>query len=363
MAVSRINEAGLNVNQYGNRNLIINGAMKVAQRGTQTNQTSGYTACDRWQFSESGASVITTTQDTDVPSAQGFANSLKIDVTTADTSVGAAEYAFLRTKLEGQDLQQLLYGTSSAKEITLSFWVKSSKTGIHVVELRHRDPSGGTNYNNQQYTISAADTWQNVTMTFVGQTTDAFDDDNNASLEIVYWLMAGSDFSGGTFVSNTWATSSNNRAAGQVNVMDSTSNNWYITGVQLEVGDTATDFEHRTFADELIRCQRYYEQQDGLSGTTIYGVGYNESTTIGKGMIPFKVTKRANPTVSILNAGHFCNVSTGTTHVASSLSFDGQAPFNTRYTCTSSSASLVDGGASNLQRFTGDAIIKIDAEL
>jgi len=279
MAVSRINEAGLNINQYGNRNLIINGAMRVAQRGTQTNQTSGYTACDRWQFSESGASVITTTQDTDVPSAQGFANSLKIDVTTADTSVGAAEYAFLRTKLEGQDLQQLLYGTSSAKEITLSFWVKSSKTGIHVVELRHRDPSGGTNYNNQQYTISAADTWQNVTMTFVGQTTDAFDDDNNASLEIVYWLMAGSDFSGGTFVSNTWATSSNNRAAGQVNVMDSTSNNWYITGVQLEVGDTATDFEHRTFADELQRCQRYYVKFKATSNYSYYGSGVSDTAT------------------------------------------------------------------------------------
>ena len=142
-----------------NRNLIINGAMQVAQRGTQTNQTTAYTACDRFQFAVVGAAVITSSQDTTVPSGQGFSNSLKLDVTTADSSLAASDFAFLRHKIEAQNLQHLNYGTSSAKSLTLSFWVRSSKTGTHIAELRHDD---ATYFNSQAYTISSADVWQKV---------------------------------------------------------------------------------------------------------------------------------------------------------------------------------------------------------
>ena len=152
-----------------NRNLIINGAMQVAQRGTQTNQTTAYTACDRFQFVVVDSSaVVTSTQSTTVPSGQGFASSLKLDVTTADSSLASSDLAFLRQTIEAQNLQHLNYGTSSPKSLTLSFWVRSSKTGTHIAELRHDDV---TYFNSQVYTISSADTWQKVTLTYDGYVT------------------------------------------------------------------------------------------------------------------------------------------------------------------------------------------------
>ena len=218
----------------GRRNLAYNGAMKVAQRGEQTGQTTGnYTACDRFKIVETGDTVVTTSQSTDVPSGQGFANSLKIDVTTADASLAASDQFRVEQRLEGQDVQHLLYGTSGAKDLTISFWVKSPKTGTHILELRHADAAY---FNNQAYTIASANTWQKVTLTFSGYTTTAFDDDNEFSFRFSWFLMAGSNFTSGTLNSNTWHNTTANRAVGQVNCVDDAANNFYITGVQLEVG-------------------------------------------------------------------------------------------------------------------------------
>jgi len=255
MAVSRINEAGLNVNQYGNRNLVINGGMQVAQRGSVAALQTGYGACDRFKLASNSAARFDTTQSTDVPSGQGFANSLKLDCSTADTSVAAGDYYFIQQLIEGQNLQQLAYGTSSAKQMTLSFWVKSPKTGIHNLEVESAD--GGV-FNIHQYTIASANTWQNVKMTIDGYQTTAIANDDTAGLNINWWLLGGTTFSGGSYSENTWTSSNGNRAVGQVNVSDSTSNDFYITGVQLEVGDTATDFEHRSYGDEVVKCQRYF---------------------------------------------------------------------------------------------------------
>jgi hypothetical protein len=265
--------------QYaGARNLIINGAMHVAQRGTQTSITSAYTACDRWNFTRSGAAVVDASQSTDVPSGEGFANSLKIDVTTADTSVAAGDFAHLRTRFEGQDLQQLRKGTSEAKSLTLSFWVKSAKTGTHIVELYDLD---NTRQVSKSYSITTADTWQNVTLQFPADTTGAFDNDNAASLQVAWWLLAGSTYSGGT-LNTSWASSTDaNRVVGQVNVMDDAANNFYLTGVQLEVGEQATPFEHRSYADELTRCLRYYQDRYVYmyAGNIPHGYLYNMRAT------------------------------------------------------------------------------------
>ena len=277
-----------------NRNLIINGAMQVAQRGTQTNQTTAYTACDRFQFAVVGAAVITSSQDTTVPSGQGFSNSLKLDVTTADSSLAASDFAFLRHKIEAQNLQHLNYGTSSAKSLTLSFWVRSSKTGTHIAELRHDD---ATYFNSQAYTISSADVWQKVTLTYDGYVTTAINNDNGAGINVNWWLAAGSDYSGGTLSSNTWQNTSANRAVGQVNVMDSTSNTFYITGVQLEVGETATPFEHRSYGDELRRCQRYYYASSIEGYTWAPNTSLHNAASMAR-VVAHPVILRANPTLT-----------------------------------------------------------------
>ena len=276
------------------RNLIINGAMQVAQRGTQTNQTTAFTACDRFDIAVNGAAIVTTSQDTTVPSGQGFSNSLKIDVTTADSSLAASDLVLLRHKIEAQNLQHLLYGTSDAKNITLSFWVRSPKTGTHIIELRHANASY---YNSQAYTINTADTWQNVTVTFDGYTATAFNNDNGLGLVIDWWLAAGSTFSGGTLSSNTWHNIDANRTVGQVNVADSTSNDFYLTGVQLELGDTATPFEHRSFGDELARCQRYYFRWNaGGNSVAFCGGAFNNGTSNSDGVFTFPVRMRIAPT-------------------------------------------------------------------
>ena len=238
-----------------NRNLIINGAMQVAQRGDVTGVTTGYGGADRYQFARAGAAEVTLSQDTDVPSNQGFAYSQKVDVTTADSSLAADDYALLLYRMEGFDCQQFLYGTNAAKKVTVQFWVKSPKTGTHIVEAFHGDASY---HNSQSYTIATANTWQKVTLTFDGYQTTAFDNDNGFGLQISWWLASGTTYASGTLTEDAWHNTNANRAVGQVNVMDSTSNAFYLTGFQLEVGEQATSFEHRSFADELYRCKRYY---------------------------------------------------------------------------------------------------------
>ena len=282
-----------------NRNLIINGAMQVAQRGTQTDQTSAYTACDRFEFTETGATVVTTSQDTVVPSGQGFTSSLKIDVTTADSSLASGDFVVLSQTIEAQNLQQLKYGTSSAENVTLSFWVRSPKTGTHIIELRHHDASL---YNSQTYTISSADTWQYVTVTYSGYTSTAINNDNGKGFIVDWILAAGSDFTSGTLSSDTWHSTQANRAVGQVNCVDDAANNFYLTGVQLEIGDVATPFEHRSFGDELARCQRYFHKVfAGADNRYLAGTSPNifwSATSTDNGGITFVKTMRAAPTFS-----------------------------------------------------------------
>jgi hypothetical protein len=282
--------------RHANPSLIINGAMTVAQRGTQTGQTGTvYTACDRFLTAEVGDTVTTSSQNTDVPSGQGFANSLKIDVTTPDASLAASDVFLVVTKLEGQDLQHLLYGTSDAKNLTLSFWVKSPKTGTHILELRQND---ATYFNSQAYTIASANTWQKVELTFRGYTSTAFDDDNGYSLAITWFLAAGSDYSSGTLSSDTWHNTQANRAVGQVNCVDDAANNFYLTGVKLEVGSTATDFVHRSYGEELALCQRYFYRSQGTSAYTGHGMGANFDGNSSDLFVHFPVEMRANPSVS-----------------------------------------------------------------
>ena len=214
------------------RNLLINGDMSIAQRATSKSSIGfEYGTVDRWQTVQGNLGAFTQSQSTDVPSGQGFAKSLKMDCTTADASPASGDELYIRQLIEGQNLQYLLKGTSSAKSLTLSFWVKSNKTGTYIAELFDQDNS---RHICKSYTISAADTWEKKTITYDGDTTGTLNNDNGSGLSIDFMLGAGSTYTSGT-LATSWAANTNaNRQVGQVNLADSTSNEWYITGIQLE---------------------------------------------------------------------------------------------------------------------------------
>lgn len=285
---------GYNANPY--RNIIINGDMSIAQRATSTASitSTGYHTLDRFQTQISSLGTWTQSQSTDVPTGQGFATSLKMDCTTADASPSAGDELQIRTRFEGQMLQYLKKGTSSAESTTLSFWVKSNKTGTYIAELFDAD---NTRHINKSYTISSADTWEKKTITFAGDTTGALGNDNAVSLIVDFWLGAGSNYTSGSLQTSWGSNTAANRAVGQVNLADSTSNNFYITGVQLEAGTTASDFEFLPVDVNLQRCQRYLELCDG---NRVVGTAYS-SNVLYCNQIRFSVTKRASPTITIQN--------------------------------------------------------------
>ena len=286
------------------RNLVINGDMSIAQRASSTASITGngYFSCDRMYLGVTSAGTWTQSQDTTVPSGQGFAKSLKMDCTTADGSLSAADNVLLQTRFEGQNLQHLKKGTSSAESLTLSFWVKATKTGTNIVELWDSD---NTRQISQSYTISSSDTWEKKTLTFAGDTTGALGNDNGNSLQVSWFLAVGSDYSSGT-LSTSWTSNTNaNRAVGQVNHADSTSNNFWLTGVQLEVGTSASDFEFLPYDVNLQRCYRYFEliNTGGTGKITGTGGSYDNNTVL---MSYTWVTKRTTPSIyQVSGTGYF----------------------------------------------------------
>ncbi len=292
-----------------NRNLIINGEMQVAQRGDVTGKTGDNTYGGPDHFSLRIGSIGTWSISQSSTAPDGFANSYKIDCTTADASPAAGDRLMFTYRFEGQDVQQLQYGTSSAKSVTLSFYVRSNKTGTYVVDLFNHDPSTDRHCA-KTYTISSANTWEYKTITFAGDTSQGFDDDNGRSLDINWFLGAGTDFTSGTLATSFADLVNANRAAGlSVNLADSTDNEWLITGVQLEVGEQATPFEHRSFGDELARCQRYYEHTypygtapgtaNGGIGADHRYVGRETPSNYGYYTGHYRVEKRAAATVTV----------------------------------------------------------------
>jgi len=282
------------------RNKIINGAMQIHQRGGTSTTTAGYTL-DRWKAASGNDGAWAITQSTTAP--DGFSNSLKIDCTTADASLAASQYAQLNYKIEAQDLQDLAFGTSSAKSITLSFWVRSNKTGDFNVAI------GQTDNSDKQvgavYTINIADTWEKKTMTWAGDTSGVINNDNGQGFQISWNLALGTDRTSGTTRSTWTAYADADFGAGQVvNIMDNTANEWLISGVQLEVGSTATDFEHRSYGDELRRCQRYYIKDTRTRGNGGNSVATNELDSIAGVDVDFPTIMRASPTIATLGGNY-----------------------------------------------------------
>ena len=280
-----------------NRNLIINSAMQVAQRGTSATSvsTEGYKCVDRfrWNMDDTSA-VFTLSQSTDVPTGEGFSNSFKAEVTTADTSLAAANQIRFEYRFEGQDVQQLAKGTSNAKKVTLSFWVKAFQTGTYVINLQDTD---NTRLIAATYTVDASGTWEYKTVTLDGDTSGALTSDANLSLVLHWYLGAGSNYTSGTLATSWESVTNANRAVGQtVDITASTSNYWAITGVQLEAGDTATPFEHRSYGAELALCQRYYIQYD--ENDEFRAAATATGTTSMEGLVSLPVQMRTTPTVT-----------------------------------------------------------------
>ena len=287
------------------RNIVINGDMQVAQRNTSVASitTSAYNTLDRWYLPISSLGTFTMSQATDVPSGYGFAKSLKLDNTTADASPAAGDYMMLSQYFEGQNLQFLKKGTANAVSLTATFWVKSTKIGTFICELNDFDNSRSIS---KSYTVNVTNTWEFKTVTFAGDTTGAFDNDNARSLELNFWLGAGTTYTSGT-LNTSWGTRTNaNIAVGQVNIADNTSNDFLITGVQLEAGTSATDFEFLPIDVSLGRCLRYFEKSyeyatsagTATSVGCIYGSGSYAATTIYylNASYTYRVEKRASPT-------------------------------------------------------------------
>jgi len=263
MALTTVRPQGMGFNT-GGRNLIKNGAMLVSQRGTSFTSSSTAYTLDRFQVLENFGAAFTITQSNTVPDEVQFTKSLKMDCTTAATPSGTSEEFKLVYRMEGYDFLPSGYGNSYAKNLTLSFWVRSNLTGTYRINFMSRS---GTNRNiGATYTISSANTWEKKKITFIPDTSVSPYQDHQDAFRIEWYLASSSDRTTGS-VPTSWATMDNaTRATGlNVNMASSTDNEWYITGVQLELGTNASDFEHRSYGEELGLCQRYFVRWGGTS--------------------------------------------------------------------------------------------------
>ena len=286
----------VSLNTVGMKNILINGDMSINQRGTSVSGLSSsttYNTTDRWQFQLDQAGTYTQSVSTDVPTGQGFVKSLKVDCTTSVTP-SASGYALIAQQIEGQNLQYIKKGTANAESLTVSFWVKSNKTGTYITNLVDNDNSRRIA---KSYTINSADTWEKKTITFAGDTTGAFDNDNLSSMQLYFWLASGSNYTSGTLATSWESTNLANIAVGQVNLADSTSNEWLITGVQLEAGTTASDFEFLPVDVNLARCQRYFQSLNGANATAL-GDGITQTSTTSRIYVSFINPMRSSPTAT-----------------------------------------------------------------
>ena len=293
-------EVSTNGQVSGRRNIVINGAMNVAQRSasvTGIGATSGYYTIDRYQIiSGATAGRFTMAQVADVH--DGFANAMKLTCTTADASIAAGEYMGIHYRIEGQDLQQIKKGTSDAEKVTISFYVKGNASATYMLEVKDSD---NTRLNHNQFAVTTD--WTRIEITLNADTTGAFTDDNGLSLELSFWLHGGSTYTSGTYTANTWAGQTNaNRLVGISSFFDSTDRTFFLTGLQMEVGSVATPFEHRSFGEELALCQRYLQKYTGVAAVKTFPhtaplMAWN-ATNAANAMLSTTVTMRAASTVT-----------------------------------------------------------------
>tara|TARA_R100001163_G_scaffold53632_1_gene40954 strand:+ start:992 stop:2107 length:1116 start_codon:yes stop_codon:yes gene_type:complete len=353
------------------RNKFCNGDFQVHQRfdGSATAASTAYMSFDRiktllintgaeWTVEKETLSV------TDLATT-GHKQALEVKCTTADTSTGAAEYNAVFFSLEANSLQDLNYGTSAAKSLTVSFWVRSYQTGTFVLTVAKSDST--TYYNPKEYTISASNTWEHKVLTFsptaggtslITSSNGVINNDNGQGMAFYFMLNAGSNYHA---TNDTWATSGI-ATSNQTNMMSSTDNHWSITGLQIEAGDQATDFEYIPFDIQLQRCQRYfYKNTNNADGTNASSLGMAYSTSaMQEAYFAFPCEMRTSPTCTFsglrLYNSSAGNINNGTYQVLSA------SKYNAQIQAASTSTSLTQHRTYGF-RFTGTSdFISADAE-
>jgi hypothetical protein len=355
-----------NVQRPTAQSIVSNGNMAVAQRGTSaTGKTAGgYYAVDRMHLNVSSLGTWTIAQETLTSGdayANGFQKAFRLDCTTADASPSAADHGYFRQKFEGQDVQVFKKGTANAEKYTLAFWVKSNKTGTDIFTCGLYDHDSSRSVF-QNYTISSADTWEYKVLNFPADTTGVMDDDNVVSLDVRWYLGAGSNYTGGTQATSAWEaqTSANNLPSGKVNLADSTSNDIAITAVQLVVGEytstTLPPFQFENYGANLQRCQRYFNRVTSGQTSQRLVIGENVNTSSNAPIFQHHPPLRTAPSITVDNVGQFLIYSSASTYAATNIVTD---VMNTK---SSSLVVTVTGtmGAGNAGQFVAHATAKLD---
>ena len=350
-----------------NRNLVINGAMQVAQRGTSTTgigASSVFGSVDRFQCASSTTGRVTMAQD-NVTDLAGFTKCIKISCTTARTP-SASELMFLRYAWEGHDLQRISKGTASAKPTKISFYVKASGVFNMACELADADNS---RHISQLITTSTG--WNRIELDIPADTTGAYGDDNGVGLLMQLWFHAGTDRTSGTLPSTWQAISNVNQAAGIDNFLSSTSNELYFTGLQYEVGSEATPFEHRSYGDELARCQRYYSREETAAGGAYqrYGTGSWNSANAFECLIPLSTPMRSTPALETTGtASDYAIYSANAVDALTAISITNDSDAGTcnrsvALNMTTAGGGVAGEGGTLLANNDTDNFLALDAEL
>ena len=352
-----------NISPAVGRNMIINGAMNLAQRSasvTGIGAADGYFTVDRVNFAQAtNAGRLTMSQTADGPNGIS-ANCLKLDCTTVDTSIAADEAALLQWKLEGQNLQRIGKGVAGAKQLAVSFYVKGNASATYTCELFDNDNG---RCNGQTFAVTTD--WTRVELIFPADEDDGsspLDDDNAWSFSINIWIHAGATYTGGTFTNGTWANSSsgNIRVGSQSSFFDATTRTFFITGVQMEVGPVATEFEQEDFGTTLQKCERYFQKWD-VEATVGTGLWFSGTQLLGN--LSFRQIMRTSPTISVSSADFVKAYKDGSAVNAN----DSASPFDiininsARFNLAMASAATDGMGA--LIQMNGSEYIHVDAEL
>ena len=368
--LAKMGEVLTNSQIGGRRNIVINGAMQVAQRGTSSTST-GFQTCDRIQFLTNNTDNFAFTVSQSSTAPDGFSTSQKLDCTTAESSLDADELARFLYKVEGQDIQHFNYGSSASEEVTVSFYVRSNVTGVYTVEFRLN--AAGTSTITKQYTISSANTWERKILKLPTNTATSVDNDNSNGIELSFCVAAGSNFTTGSLGTSWATTATSSRYAGQAaNIMSSTDNEWYITGIQMELGSQATPFEHRSFGEELLLCQRYaiVYSKNGQPNMGQKAIGTGASTNSSGAYQAFifpQVTMRAVPTLTVggsVSDYEILKYETGFVDLNSSISLYSASGRSLFVLAISSATAEAERGRDVIMRLEGDnSSLLFDSEL